>query len=110
VSGTPDTALVREQSARRAKALRLVRRDDLRLVLLPDRRVRIEGGATPEDVATARSLRAELVELLEGHRCVACGEPLAHMTRVPVGVGWAHRYSSCSGYPRPPNATQVVRE
>jgi hypothetical protein len=109
VSHAVETADIRRQAKRRADAMRLLRRDDVSLTLLSDRRVRIEGGATPELATAVRELRAEVVELLLGLRCIACGEPLAG-TRVPAGPGWAHRYSSCSGYPRRPLSTQVVRE
>jgi hypothetical protein len=107
VSHAVETADIRRQAKRRADALRLARRTDLRLVLLPDRRVRVEGGASPEDVAAVRNLRGELVELLAGLRCIVCSEPLPQTTRVPYGPGWACR-GRCSGYARPPNATQVA--
>jgi hypothetical protein len=98
VSGTLETADIRAQAKRRADALRLARRDDLRLALLPGRKVRVEP-ALPELVAAVRDLRPELAEMLEGHRCLRCGDPLADMTRVPAeGFGFVHR--ACSGYPR----------
>ena len=94
-------------AGRRAEAMRLLRQDGVRLALLPDRKVRVERGL-PEAVAAARSLRAELVELLAGHRCCVCGEPLAEQTLTPAEAGWSHR--RCTGYPRPPLSTQVARD
>ena len=109
MSHGPDTVDVRRQAKRRADALRLARRDGVRLALLPGRKVRVEP-ATPELVAAVRDLRPELAELLEGHRCLACGEPLVDMARVPAeGFGFVHRYR-CAGYPRRPMSTQVARE
>jgi hypothetical protein len=86
-------------AGRRAAALRLLGQDGVRLALLPDRRVRVEGGP-PEAASLVREVRAELVELLSGSRCCVCGEPLAEQTLTPVGMGWAHR--RCTGYPRKP--------
>ena len=98
MSHAVETADIRRQAKRRADALRLTRRDGVRLTLLPGRKVRVEP-ATPELVAAARDLRPELAELLEGHRCLACGDPLADMTRVPA-EGWGFVHRACSGYPR----------
>ena len=96
MSHGPDTVDVRRQAKRRADALRLARRDGVRLALLPGRKMRVEP-ALPELVAAVRDLRPELAELLEGHRCVLCGEPLAERGQGEplVGGGRAHRH--CSG-------------
>jgi hypothetical protein len=96
VSHVTDAGLLRAQAERRDAALRLARRDDLRLTLLPGRKVRIEGEASPEVVAAVREHRAELCEFLEGHRCLACGGGLAGRDDVPVeGGGYVHAY--CPG-------------
>jgi hypothetical protein len=90
-----DTAEARRQDKRRTAALRLVRRADLHLELTADRKVLVQGEATPEVVATVRELRAELAEFLEGHRCLACGGLIHERVQgVPlVGGGRAHAWN-----------------
>ena len=97
MSGGVDTAVLRAQLRRRTEALRLVQRPGVRLVLLRDRRVRIDGDAPPELVAKVREVRAELCEFLEGHRCLACGGGLVGRDDVRVEGGGGFVHSRCPG-------------
>ena len=49
-------------------------------------------------------LRAEVRELLAGLRCLACGEPLGELARVPAEVGFVHGWP-CTDPSRRPRAS-----